>query len=190
MTLHVPHFLSQIKTGYNKTEQIPITSSENCSVGLSNTGKYTFNFSFLFFFFQFSLNEEYVMWLKTSKKGELCLCSFSEWKSKNNVFMLVPVKIWLLLEISLDKELKFQKMHCHNSVYKAIIIHELFKSNNEKSSIKIKIRLPCPFSAILMRHIKYTFQKTHYRREHTLRNVSCFFGRNHMDINQKGCQYC
>uniref|UniRef100_A0A2K6CA68 Syntaxin-binding protein 4 n=1 Tax=Macaca nemestrina TaxID=9545 RepID=A0A2K6CA68_MACNE len=27
----------EIKTGYNKTEQIPITSSENCSVGLSNT---------------------------------------------------------------------------------------------------------------------------------------------------------
>lgn len=113
------------------------------------------------------------MWLKTSKKGELCLCSFSEWKSKNNVFTLVPVKIWLLLEISLNKELKFQKMHCHNRVYKAIIIHELFKSNNEKSSIKIKIRLPCPFSAILMRHIKYTFQKTHYRREHTLRKEMC-----------------
>uniref|UniRef100_A0A2K5KNE4 Syntaxin-binding protein 4 n=1 Tax=Cercocebus atys TaxID=9531 RepID=A0A2K5KNE4_CERAT len=27
----------EIKTGYNKTEQIPITSAENCSVGLSNT---------------------------------------------------------------------------------------------------------------------------------------------------------
>ncbi|XP_050620653.1 syntaxin-binding protein 4 isoform X4 [Macaca thibetana thibetana] len=27
----------EIKTGYSKTEQIPITSSENCSVGLSNT---------------------------------------------------------------------------------------------------------------------------------------------------------
>lgn len=109
------------------------------------------------------------MWLKTLKKGELCLCSFSERKSKNNVFPLGPVKVWLLLDISLNKELKFQKIHCHNSIYEAVIINELFKSNNGKSSIKIKIRLPCPFSAILMRHIKYTFRKTHYRREHTLR---------------------
>ncbi|XP_068387970.1 syntaxin-binding protein 4 isoform X4 [Eschrichtius robustus] len=37
MTFQVPHFLSSIKTGYKKTEQIPITSSDNSPTDMPNT---------------------------------------------------------------------------------------------------------------------------------------------------------
>ncbi|KAB0365884.1 hypothetical protein FD754_010040, partial [Muntiacus muntjak] len=41
---------NQIKTGYKKTEQIPVSSSDNSPTDMSNTGKCTFNSFFLLFF--------------------------------------------------------------------------------------------------------------------------------------------
>uniref|UniRef100_A0A2K6GA81 Syntaxin binding protein 4 n=1 Tax=Propithecus coquereli TaxID=379532 RepID=A0A2K6GA81_PROCO len=51
--------INDIKTGYNKTEQTPITSSDNSTTDMSNTGKCTFNFSFLLFF-SFTLSQQQV----------------------------------------------------------------------------------------------------------------------------------